>query len=267
MSNLWQLVWGKQQVDPGLLADAIESELLEATAPDFRTKLLIRDSTVALGHFWGGDKLETWLRKSEVGQRIKDIMLENLGEAGFHFLGDQIVEKTEPEVVRTFLRDLGSQIDQPLTLTIGGSIALILAGKLDRGTDDIDIVDEVPEAIRSKHALLENLQNRYRLMLTHFQSHFLPNGWEQRRKFLGSFGRIEIYTVDPYDIFVGKLFSNRTKDLDDIREMATKLTKDTLVHRTQTTSVDLRKDATLSSAAERNWYVLFGEDLPTPQEH
>ena len=34
---------------------------------------------------------------------------------------------------------------------------------------------------------------------------------------------MHVYLVDPYDIFVGKLFSKRSKDLDDLRDQLSKL--------------------------------------------
>jgi hypothetical protein len=262
MSNMWELVWGKQQVDPESLALAIERELLETTEPDFRTRLLIRDATSALKRYWGNQPFEQWLKRSRVGDRIKSIRKEDLGETGFHFLKDQLMESTKAKVVMAFLRELGSSLGEPVVLNVGGSIALILSGQLDRATDDIDVVDEVPETIRARRELLNQLQQRYHLMVTHFQSHYLPSGWHERLHPLGSFGSLQVYIVDAYDVFVGKLFSKRNKDLDDLRALESKLDKQKIVERVEHTTADLRKDAALTEAAARNWYIVFGEPLP-----
>ncbi len=187
MSNLWELVWGKPEVDPGALSQAIEQEL-GAGAPDFRTRLLIRDSTKALEHYWGPKRLKEWLGCSPVRAKIETIQHEDLGEPGFPLLKEQLMDRTEPETVKEFLRELGSRINESVTLNVGGAIALILTGYLSRATTDLDIVDEVPAAIRMHSVLLDELKKRYRLLLTQFQSHYLPSGWETRLKDLGSFG-------------------------------------------------------------------------------
>jgi hypothetical protein len=261
MSQLWELIWGKPQIDPNALSQAIEEELGSKT-PDFRTRLLIRDGTQALEHFWGAKRLQEWLGHSPVREKIEAIQHEDLGEIGFPLLKDQLMDRTEPETVKEFLRDLGSHLSEPIALPIGGSIALILTGYLSRATTDLDIVNEVPAVIRSQNNLLEDLQKRYHLLLTHFQSHYLPMGWESRLHDLGSFGSLNIYAVDVYDIFLSKLFSSRTKDLDDLRMIKPRLDKEYLTKQLLETGTKLLQELSLRESAQRNWYVLFGENLP-----
>lgn len=261
MSELWELVWGKPQVDPTALIKAVERELDEESL-DFRTRLLIRDSTQALEGYWGSERLQQRLSRSPVREKIQAIRSENLGEPGFPLLKEQLMERTEPEAVKEYLRELGTCINEPVTLEVGGAIALILGGHLTRATADIDVINEVPSAIRSRQNLLNDLQMRYGLLLTHFQSHYLPTGWQQRLNYLGDFGSIKLYIVDVYDIFLGKLFSVRTKDLDDLRAIKPNIAKDHLVKQLLTTAQDFLKEPSLKKSAEKNWYILFGEDLP-----
>ena len=261
MSLLWELVWGKPEVDPGALSQAIEEEL-NTQAPDFRTRLLIRDSTQALEQYWSAERLQHWLKKSPVRAKIEAIRHENLGEPGFPLLKDQLMDRTEPETVKKFLRDLGSRIDKAITLEIGGSIALILMGYLSRATTDIDIVNEVPGEIRNQKKMLSEIEKRYGLILTHFQSHYLPSGWQERLHDLGSFGSLQVYTLDVYDLFLGKLFSRRDKDLDDLRIIQPRIDKEHLTKQLLNTTTTLSKEPSLREAAQRNWYVLFGENLP-----
>lgn len=263
ISNLWKLVWGRPEVDPNSLSEAIEQELTTST-PDFRTRLLIRDSTQALEQYWGAVRLKEWLRLSPARAKIEAIQQENLGSPGFPMLKDQLMDRTKPETVKEFLRELGSRIDETTTLEIGGSIALILAGYLSRATIDLDLVDEVPAAIRSHRDLLTELQKRYGLLLTHFQSHYLPSGWQNRLHSEGTFGSLRVYTVDVYDIFLGKLFSTRTKDLDDLRAIKPKIDKVRLTEQLLSTTAKLLQESSLKQAAEKNWYILFGENLPSP---
>jgi hypothetical protein len=260
-TGLWGLVWGQPEVDPAALAEAVEREL-GRDRPDFRTRLLIRDSAEALESYWGQERWREWLRQSPARAQIEAIRREDLGETGFPALRERLVEKTDPETVKQFLRDLGTRVAGPVRLPVGGSIALILTGYLSRATEDIDVVDEVPAAVRAHRQLLDELARRYGLRLTHFQSHYLPAGWEGRLHSLGSFGGLQVLTVDVYDVFLSKLFSNRAKDLDDLRVLSPGLDKGTLAQRLQTTAASLLREPTLRPSAERNWYVLYGEPLP-----
>jgi hypothetical protein len=139
---------------------------------------------------------------------------------------------------------------------------LVLSGNLSRHTDDIDIVNEVPEEIRNEHDLLDQLAKRYALALTHFQSHFLPSNWERRVKSLGRFGMLDVFLVDVVDVFVGKLFSQRTKDLDDLRVLAPQLGRTAIEQRLRDSAGALMSNASLAQHASRNWYILYGGELP-----
>ena len=93
--------------------------------------------------------------------------------------------------------------------------------------------------------ILEELTRRYGLHLTHFQSHYLPQGWESRTSDFGSFGKIQVRLIDPYDIIAGKIFSNRPKDRDDVRLLSSALDKEQLRQRVVVGS------STLGSSVER----------------
>ncbi len=261
MANLWDVVWGKPQVDPATLADAIERET-RSNALDFRTRLLIRDATRALERYWGSDRWTDWLRHSRARSAIDRIRSEPLGEAGFPFLQEVLVDRTDPETVRQFLRELGVRLHHPVRIAIGGSIALFLDGYLQRATPNIDVVDEVPEELRTQHALLEELARNYQLQLTHFQSHFLPTGWQTRLHTLEPFGKLQASLVDVGDVFLSKLFSARTKDRNDIRLLLPGLDRETVARRLHDNCGSLLADPTLRQQAEENWYILTGQPLP-----
>jgi hypothetical protein len=261
MANLWDVVWGQPQIDPATLADAIESESRRADL-DIRTRLLIRDAAAALEQYWGKRRLEEWLRHSPARPVIDRIRHEPLGEPGFPFLQEALVQRTDPETVRQFLRELGTRLQHSVRIAIGGSIALILPGHLQRATQDIDVVDEVPAELRQEHTLLEELSRRYQLQLTHFQSHYLPAGWEARLHTLEPFGKLQAALVDVYDVFLSKLFSARTKDRDDIRLLLPGLDRQTIVQRLRDHCASLLAGPDLRLRAEENWFILTGEALP-----
>jgi len=259
--DLWGLTFGQPWIDPAELAAALESQINQPEL-DFRTQLLIRDSLDALAAHWGRERLEAWLERSASGGRLKQIWTSDLGEPGFPTLRVRLMSKTDPAAVRELLGELGAELKKPALAVIGGSIALMLAGELRRGTDDIDFVDEVPSEIRDQHELLGALAIRYGLRVTHFQSHFLPTGWRERIRSLGRFGQLDVRLVDPCDVFVGKLFSARHKDLDDLRVLSRNLDRGAVEARLCSAGSVLLADPSLAAHATKNWAILYNEPLP-----
>jgi hypothetical protein len=253
-------------VDAVALSRAVERAAQDEPL-DYRTRLLIRDSLHALRSHWGEQRFTAWLRRSPQHddiQRVCDNPATRAAPAdeGFPTLERRLVTPIEPDAVLQLLRELARHVTQPTQLVIGGSIAVMLSGHLSRSTDDIDVVDELPAVLREQPALLESLAHRYGLRLAHFQSHYLPAGWEQRIRSISAFGKLQVFAVDPYDVIVGKLFSAREKDLDDLRAVTPRLDRAVLEDRLRRTTADLRAESRLLDAAMKNWFVLFGEDLP-----
>ncbi len=173
------------------------------------------------------------------------------------------MEPVRSETIVQFLRELGSHLpeDEPIAVALGGSAALILEGGLSRHTEDIDFVDEVPVQLRSDHEMLHDLTLRYGLRLAHFQSHYLPEGWEMRCRRFGTFRGLVVSLVDVHDIWLSKLFSNRTKDRDDLRVLSPRLDRSVILDRLKHSGGRLLADARLRQNAANNWYVIFGEGL------
>src|SRR5438046_6272155 len=100
------------------------------------------------------------------------------------------------DTIIAFLRELGITLSQPEKMVIGGAASLILTTPLSRRTEDIDVVDEVPAQMRTRHELLEGLTKRYGIRLAHFRSRYLPNGWDLRIQSLGRLGQLDVWLVD-----------------------------------------------------------------------
>jgi hypothetical protein len=268
VDELWSVARGSVHVDADALSRAVERASATRDEPlDYRTRLLIRDSLRALRAHWGDSQFAAWLSRSPQHDDIHRVCdnpatRDARVDEGFPTLERRLVTPIEPDVVLTLLRELADHVARPTELMIGRSIALTLSGHLSRTTDDMDIVDELPAAVREQPALLENLAQRYGLRLAHFQSHYLPEGWQKRVRSVGAFGKLQVFAVDPYDVIVGKLFSAREKDRDDLRAVTPKLERAVLEDRLRRTTVDLRSEPRLLDAANRNWFILFGQDLP-----
>jgi Nucleotidyltransferase of unknown function (DUF6036) len=259
--ELWSLIWGRPEVDPTDLATAVSRAAPEPDL-DYRTRVLIHDSADALEDYWGHERWTKWLAGCGTRSSIESIRGERFDKVGFPLLRERLVDKTDPETVIELLRELGVSLSKPVRLAVGGSAALILRGLISRFTTDIDVVDEVPSELRSQHGLLKKLRSNYHLQVTHFGSHYLPSSWDQRLQFFQQFGHMRVELVDPYDIFLGKLFSKRDKDFNDLRALKPQLDKAKLAERLKETTAALQRDPELLSLAKKNWYILFGEDFP-----
>ena len=260
--RLWELALDRTHIDPADLTLAIEDQIRRHDL-DYRSCLLIHDSLDALQAYWGPDRLHQWLQQSPVGGEIERIWSAKYDDdVGFPSLKARVMDITRPETVRQFFREVGLALRKPVQIQVGGAIALIMRDMLSRKTEDANVVDEVPEAIRSQHKLLENLKKSYFLEFGHFQSHYLPSGWQNRLRYLDAFGELRVYLVDPYDVFLSKLFSIRRKDMDDMRKLINQLDKEVLTRRLQETTASALAAESLRERAEKNWYILFGEKLP-----
>jgi hypothetical protein len=257
----WALVWGQPYVDSATLAAAIEHDLGRDPHPDFRSRLLVRDAAVALRSFWGARRFAGWLADSPAGQRIQAILEEPLGEPGFPFVRRQLVERIGSIEVRQIFELLGRAVHNPVEVYVAGSIPTLILGLTARPTADIDIVDEVPAAIRRQRATLEKIEADYGLTLGHVQSHYLPANWQQRRHWFGEFGGLRVYLVDVYDIFVSKLSSRQEKHRQDLRVLAARLDRETAKRRLLEDGHAFLRGGRLRAQIEENWRFLFQEPL------
>lgn len=163
--ELWELTLERTTLDPDELASAIENQLSEPHK-DYRTRQLICESLGALRKFWGEDRFRRWQRASRHREEIAKFAGQAFPEVGFPSLPNRIQVTTRPETIRQYLRELGTKLTTRAEVVIGGSSSLILAGLLHRTTEDIDLVDEVPEPLRTLHTDLNRLRDRYGLVLS-----------------------------------------------------------------------------------------------------
>jgi hypothetical protein len=259
--DLWSLVQDRPQIDPTDLADAIVSQATEKTL-DYRTRLLIRDGVEALRHYWGARRTDTWFASCPLRQKIDAICQEEFDKIGFPSLRRRLMDKTKPERIRQFLESVGAELRNSVRVYIAGSIALIMTGYISRRTEDIDVVGEIPDEIRNKHALMNQLEKTFGLHFGHVQTHYFPMGWQARAHSFDTFGDLQVFLLDVYDVFLSKLFSARLKDRDDLLVLAPQLDKAVLEEKLKTTASSFLAALRLKQLATDNWQILYGEPLP-----
>ncbi len=257
----WRLVWGQPYIDSRTLAAAIEQDLAQSDQPDFRTRLLVRDAAVALRSYWGSRRFAQWLAASPVGSRIRAILDEDLGEPGYSTIRRRLVDGIDSTLLSQVFELLGRNIHGRVEIHIAGSVPTLIKGLTARPTDDINLVDEVPQEIRRQRDVLRKIEDEFGLKLGHVQSHYLPPHWRDRRQSLGDFGGLRVYLLDEYDIFVSKLSSKQKKPQLDLRVLATKLDKEKTRHRLFTDGRAFFDDPKLRPQIEENWRFIFQDPL------
>jgi hypothetical protein len=257
----WELVWGQPYIDCETLAAAIEDDLERTSRPDFRTRLLVRDATRAIRSYWGPKRFSHWLHASTVKDRIHTILQEELGSPGYRNIRRRLVSNVGSTEIHQIFSLLGDRVQDSIDVYIAGSIPTLIQGLTARPTDDIDIVNEVPAQIRKQGDLLKRIRSEYGLTLGHVQSHYLPANWQQRRRFLGNFGGLQVYLVDVVDIFVRKLSSKQEKHQQDLRVLANSLQKDVIKRRLQNDGQAFLNDPFLRPQIEANWRFIFRDAL------
>ena len=259
--DLWTLVLDRPRIDPRDLTEAIVAQSAEETL-DYRTRLLIRDSVEALRVTWGAHKVSEWLSRCPLRERIESICKEEFEAVGFPSLKKRIMEKTQPEKVRQFFEFIGNELKRHVRIYVAGSIALIVPGYVSRRTEDVDVVGEVPEELRKNHHLLSQLEQMFALQLGHVQTHYFPMGWQERAHSLDSFGYLQVFLLDVYDVFLSKLFSSRMKDKEDLIVLVPQLDKSILAEKLKTNAGSFLAAPRLLEIATENWRILYGEPLP-----
>lgn len=124
--------------------------------------------------------------------------------------------------LEALLAALGASFRHPARLYLSGGEGLIWRG-LRGTTQDVDISYEVAPAhhdawIRS----LRELKERLSINIEEAQpSDFIPipAGAESRAEFIGRYGAVDVFLLDPYSIALSKLERGLGGDLDDVRAL------------------------------------------------
>lgn len=126
------------------------------------------------------------------------------------------VDKT---AIESFLRQLGKAFHKPARLYLVGGAALVHAGVRSGTTQDIDIqVGALNEGdlIVAIQRLIDGLQ-----VNVEFASPVdfipLPAQWESHARFIGRYGKIDVFYFDFYSIALSKIERGNNRDIADVK--------------------------------------------------
>jgi hypothetical protein len=129
------------------------------------------------------------------------------------------MEPVTPETLIEFLTRLGERYsDQAILYLLGGSALLLLGNP--RQTLDIDYTTDLnPQRQQALEAIMNELAAQYRLDIEAVPiAEFvpLPPGAETRRRFIGRFGKVDVYVYDLYTIALSKIARGFDTDIEDV---------------------------------------------------
>ena len=119
--------------------------------------------------------------------------------------------------LESFLQTLGKRITQPATIYLLGGGALCLLGS-PRETLDVDYTLET--STREIEKIINTLAKEMKMDLEAVPlSEFipLPPNAESRRRFVGRYGRLDVYIFDLYSIALSKIARGFESDLEDVQ--------------------------------------------------
>lgn len=127
------------------------------------------------------------------------------------------MKKISKQNIQEFLEHLGNRYPNKATLNLLGGSAMMLLGST-RDTLDIDYVgDDIQKD--DFQIVLEETANELELEtepvpIDRFIP--LPEGNEQRKIFIGQYGNVHVYVIDPYSIALSKIDRGFDADVEDI---------------------------------------------------
>jgi hypothetical protein len=128
----------------------------------------------------------------------------------------------DSEGVIRFFQRLSNCFRYPgVVYLVGGSSLILVAAKPN--TFDIDIQFEIsPEHQREFIRCLRQVSRELKFPVEHASpDHFipLPGGYQDRRRFLGRFGQLDVFHFDFYSVALSKIHRGNEKDFADVLAM------------------------------------------------
>lgn len=257
LDELWRMAWRYRAISPTQLTELLPIAL--PAAKDERSRMLIRDAMNALRD----RNQDAALRSHPDYALLEAIRTTEFDKVGFRTLGSRLMEPTTPAQIERFFRELGRRVRTHTVLYVAGSAVLLANRLIVRHTTYVDVINEIPASIREDHEIIDTVERATQLRLAHTASHYYPKGWRNRTSSYGVFDLLDVRFIDPIDQLVGKLFSKRDRDAQDVKDAWDGIDQNAFRDRLQRTTHELRQVERVQSNALETWYILTGEkDLP-----
>ncbi len=124
----------------------------------------------------------------------------------------------------SFLREIDDFVSEPTQVHCLGGFVVTVVYELDRATSDLDTLPLVGHSEELFQFAREGslLSQRYGLYLDRVGIATLPENYEDRLSevFDGSFEKLKIFVLDPYDLALAKIERNGDIDREDVRHLA-----------------------------------------------
>ncbi|MEP6788024.1 MAG: DUF6036 family nucleotidyltransferase [Acidobacteriota bacterium] len=145
--------------------------------------------------------------------------------------------KVIPQPWLSFLRDVDALLHEETYLhCIGGFVVTVVYGAV-RDTSDLDALTLVRHQsdLFDRAGIGSDLFKQYGLYLDPVGIATLPENYEDRLEelFLGTFSRLHLFALDPYDIALAKIERNGDVDRQDVLHLARVVPFDLEVFRTR----------------------------------
>ena len=143
-----------------------------------------------------------------------------------------MLAKLIPEPWHSFFSDIDASLTENAELhCIGGFVVTVLYA-LARPTADIDVIAITPrseiESLLSLAGQGSELHRKHKVYLQLIGVATTPDGYEERLAEIspGTFKRLRLLALDPYDLALSKLERNAQRDRDDVLHLARTLPLD-----------------------------------------
>jgi hypothetical protein len=127
-------------------------------------------------------------------------------------------EPVTPDRIERFLRELGKRYRGGGRLYLVGGTQMVFAGFRGQ-TEDIAYTVQLEGDHQEFTAAVRSLIRELNISVEPAgPGDFipLPGGWEERSRFVGRYGRLDVYTFDPVSTALSKIERGSSRDIDDV---------------------------------------------------
>lgn len=131
-----------------------------------------------------------------------------------------------PEPWKSFLAEVDTRVEGEIELRCLGGFAAAMVYGLARPTADVDVITTVPggaaEYLLPVAGRGSALHRKHGVYLDFVTVASVPEDYNRRLTeiFPGSFARLRLFALDPYDLALAKLERNAQRDRDDVKFLA-----------------------------------------------